>query len=469
MSEINRLIRDAELEQRRLDAEEGQGLTVAQTMQGVRNYDVTGINAMKMLVDSYQANPTDSTYDEAVKGINRIGFIDQRQNEIKTSILGNLKSMHKTETNAKNLSQEIIRLGSLDEHEGISESISAINNYLKEGKALSINQSLTVGNAFSNKQQYAEAVYDSPDIMEAVFGDTHKLPDGSIDTQKLLAELSQGARTTKQVGSPGKEYTIRDFDPDNIAPTMKLAIDFNNELAKTNAKLSKIDAEKYEEALNKDAKRYFGRIKNAKEQGRIKIQNLEPTFKDLNWADYSQIANNILPILELPMPKPNEDKYGEFDTKQGYINSLKALGAFGSLLTETRIPKMGKPDNIRGLLESQQFLQEFRNPDSQRHVEQTEELIKRIDEVLATAENSDASEGYKSIFYDLVDMVHLYQDIGFDPKVSEMFDNTPWNIDGMIQVDRMDKMFDLNLPPSQSSTTKGFRSKSYWNTRYKNK
>ena len=462
MSEINRLIRDAELEQRRLDAEEGQGLTVAQTMQGIQNYDGTGINAMKMLVDSYQVNPTDSTYDEAVKGINRIGFIDQRQNEIKTSVLGNLKSMHNAQKNARNLSRTIIGLESADEHEGISESIGAINDYLKEAPALSISQSLTLGNAISNRKQYAEAVYDSPEIMEAIFGDTHKLPDGSIDTQKLLSELSQGARTTKQVGSPGKEYTVRDFDPDNIAPTMKLAIDFNNELAKTNAKLSKIDIEKYEEGLNKNAKKYFGRLKNVQERGEVKVRNLEPTFKDLDWADYSQIADEFLPFFQVSMPKPNEDKYGEFDTEQGYVNSLRALDAFGRLLLDTRIPGMQAPDNIRGTLENQQFLQDFTNLRSDRHVEQTEELIKRIDEVLATVDNSDASAGYKSVFYDIVDMVHLYQDIGFDPRGNEMFDNTPWNIDGMIKPSRIGKKFNVDpLPAKKQIIDKAFHWEPY--------
>lgn len=452
---LNRLIQEQEYEKRRLERDEGIGLTSNQLIAGVKNFDATGVSAMTSLVNAYKTNPSEETYTKIKSDIENIRFIDNRQEAIKSSVLENLNQLNNINKAKNAFTKQFLKIENTNTQEGISGLADDIYGYIGSTNELTLQQIDGIQNALLDKARENESVYDNTTI--PTLFQKHTQDDGMINTTTLLEDLNKMVLTNKNVGSENNPVIIRDLSMDDRSSFMTMAQEANESLREAMQARSDQQIEEQEKAINQELKMTHTRVNTGIERGKNILNTVFPEIAKLEeYPSYDQVVTHIRPFLEVDIPKPNEKDYNTPDYRGKYEEGVRALDAFGKLIMESSIRGQGGTENLEGFYAIDSKVEELANPKNRRHVQTLEELIGLIDGVLETVTDKDPNTALKHVFDQMVNIVHDLQDVSFGNN-ADSYINAPWDnsVINMIPVNRKQRQINLMNIPKQKSNSKG--------------
>lgn len=439
---LNRLIQEQEYEKRRLERDEGIGLTSNQLITGVRNFDATGVSAMTSLVNAYKTNPSEETYTKIKSDIENIRFIDNRQETIKSSVLENLNQLNNINKAKNDFTKEFLKIENENTQEGLAGLADNIYGYIGSTNELRLEQIDKIQKALLNKARENESVYDNTTI--PTLFQKHTQDDGMINTITLLEDLNKMVLTNKNVGSEDNPIVIRDLSMDDRSSFMTMAQEANESLREAMQARSEQQFEEQQKAINKELKMTHRRVTESMRIGNDILNAVQPEIvKNSEYGSYDQVVTNIAPFLD-GIPKPGEKDYDIVDYQSKYVEGVKAIDAFAKMIIQNRIRNQANTKNLEGFYAVEDKVDELTTINDRRHVQTVEELIGLIDAVLEPVEDKDANTAYKHIFDQMVNIVHDLQDISFGDN-ADSYINAPWDNSSinMIPVDRKQRQISL--------------------------
>ena len=405
----------------------------------VNQWDQSGYDQLKELVDAFKQNPKD--YESISKEIDNVDFLNPRNNEVKSAIKVELDAINDRNIETQGLYQKVsdLKQRSVEgDVVGVQNLTDSINNSLNTYHFDNLDQVLAVTRAITTSQEAVQKQSAWDLIMgeggmwhdpEYKIKDKQGEPTEMFDMNKALKGLADLTTTKRTDQISDTEYVQRDY----VALTSAQAADFATQMRNNNKFVVDAMATEQRNVDIQNRKLQVG-IVNTLRKGhgefRSMAKSVVPKVSEANYDQLGPFYEGVRPKLDKSFTdygSVSENAIDQFDIGGYYDDSVDAVVGFASVMADVHGARNN--EDVQKILNSTEKMSIIQNPNHEDHPFEMEMLIQAIDATITTIDSDDPESAYRALFYTAVERLQTTQDIGY--QYGDLFSNWAYPQSGL--------------------------------------